>query len=160
VTQGVIDGELGALISNHLHARHPDWTVIFNMGIQPRVRADDNFRVPPIAITCTGPHEEEEYVLSDPLLVVEIYSPSSHSEAWRNVWAYATVPSIREILLVNSAVIGAQLLRRDALGNWPERALVIEDRVLELESIELRVPLAAIYQGTRLAREVSGDGAV
>jgi Uma2 family endonuclease len=107
--------------------------------------------VPDLAVTCTDVHEEE-HALSEPVLLVEILSPTNRSETWTNIWAYTTVPSVKEILVVDSVRIRAHLLRRDAQGNWPERPTVIEDGELELVSIDFRVPLAALYRRTRIAR--------
>jgi Uma2 family endonuclease len=55
-----------------------------------------------------------------PVLIIEILSPSNWPETWTNVWAYTTIPSVREILIVHSTKIGVELLRRDAAGHWPE----------------------------------------
>jgi hypothetical protein len=38
-------------------------------------------------------HDEEESALTDPVLLIEILSPSNQAETWANVWAYATIPS-------------------------------------------------------------------
>lgn len=89
-------------------------------------------------------------MLTDPVLLVEILSPSNQAETWANVWAYTTIPSVREILIVHSTAVRADLLRRDPDGNWPERALTVEDGTLDLRSIDFRIGLAALYQGTRL----------
>ena len=59
--------------------------------------------------------------------------------SWSNVWSYTTIPSVSEILVVESVRTRAHLLRRDEQGNWPERALVIDDGLLELASIDFRV---------------------
>ena len=66
-----------------------------------------------------------EHALPDPVLVVEILSPSNETETRENVWAYASIPSVQEILLLRSTEIAAELLRRQADGNWPEQALAI-----------------------------------
>jgi hypothetical protein len=60
-------------------------------------------------------------------------------------------PLGQEILIAHSTAIRTELLRRDATGNWPERAVTIGDGTLELGSIDFRIDLAALYQGTRLA---------
>jgi hypothetical protein len=44
------------------------------------------------------------------------------------------------------------LLRRGGDGSWPAASTLIEDGDLMLDSIDLTVPLAAIYRTTRLAR--------
>jgi Uma2 family endonuclease len=157
-THGIIQAELGRLIGNHLEARASDCTVITNAGTIPHVRADANFRIPDLAVACSDYHEEE-YDVSGPVLIVEILSPTNKTETWTNVWAYTTIPTVREILIMHSVRIRAELLRRDTQGNWPERALVIENGMVELESIDFGVPLRSIYRRTRLARGDYDHGA-
>jgi Uma2 family endonuclease len=150
-THNGILGELGALIRNHLLAQGGPCSVVPTPGVVPRVRADSNFRIPDLAVTCSD-YQEEEYDLTDPVLLAEILSPSNRSETWTNVWAYTTKPSVQEILLVHSTRVGAELLRRRPDGSWPEQSMTIDDGEIELASIGFRVPLAALYRTTRLAR--------
>jgi len=149
-THGRIQSGLISLIDVHLTGRGGSCTVITAPGVVPRLRSNCNFRVPDLAVTCSG-YEQEESTLTNPVLLVEILSPSNQAETWTNVWAYTTIPSVREILIVHSTAIRAELLRRDGSGNWPERALTIEDGTLELQSIGFTADLAALYRGTRLA---------
>ena len=157
-THGAIQSELGRLIGNHLAEQAPMCSVITNPGTIPRIRADANFRIPDLAVTCSD-YEQEEYDVTEPVLLVEILSPTNKAETWTNVWAYTTIPSVREVLILHSVRIQAELLRRDAQGDWPERALVIEEGMLELESIGLRIPLAAAYRRTRLVRSAPAQRA-
>lgn len=148
-THGIIQGELGRLIGNHLTARNSPCQVISTPGIVPRVRSDNNFRIPDLAVTCT-PYREEEYDVADPVLVIEILSPSNRSETWLNVWAYASMPSVQEILVIDSTAIAAEVLRRDAAGNWPPKAERVTEGDVILASIGFTTPIEAIYRGTRL----------
>ncbi len=120
-------------------------------GVIPHVQSDTNMRVPDLAVTCSGYHSEET-ALADPVLLIEILSPSNQAETWANVWAYTTIPSVREILIVKAASIGAELLRRNTDGTWPQRPASIESGELTLDSIGFRVALAALYRTTRLSR--------
>jgi Uma2 family endonuclease len=150
-TRGSLQHELGRLIGNHLADAGSAYTVVTAPGIIPQVRSSDNFRIPDLAVTCTR-YDVEEYDVSEPVLIVEIMSPSNRADTWRNVWAFATIPSLREILIVSSTAVRAELLRRGADGSWPASSTVIEDGDLVLESIGFAVPLAVIYRTTRLAR--------
>lgn len=85
------------------------------------------------------------------MLLIEILSPSNKAETWANVWAYTTIPSVQEILIVYSTAIRADLLRRDVVGNCPEQAFAIENGKLDLCSIDFAIELPMIYRGTRLA---------
>ena len=79
-------------------------------------------------------------------------SPSNKSDTYENVRAYTTIPSVREIVVVNSTKIRAELLVRDEHGHWPADATEIGvNSVLKLISINATLPLAEVYAGTYLA---------
>jgi Uma2 family endonuclease len=149
-THGAIQNQLGYLLADHLNVPGNPCSVVTTPGIVPRVRANENFRIPDLAVTCTR-YETEEYDVSNPVLIVEILSPSNRAETWQNVWSFTTIPSLREILILSSTAIRAELLRRDGDGNWPAAPTVIEDGDLVLDSIDFTVKLAEIYRTTRLA---------
>ncbi len=150
-THGAIQSELITAINVHLRAGGLPCSVITTPGIIPRVHANKNFRIPDLAVTCTG-YDVEEYDVSNPVLIVEILSPSNKAETWRNIWAFTTIPGLREILILDSTSIRAEVLRRGADGAWPKEAAVVEEGALTLDSIGLTVPLDALYRTTRLAR--------
>jgi Uma2 family endonuclease len=149
-THGTLQQELGRLIGNHLAGAGSPRTVVAATGIIRRVRTTENFRIPDLAVTCSK-YETEEYDVSDPVLIVGILSPSNRADTWRNVWAFTTIPSLREILSLRGTAIRAELLRRGSDGSWPAASTVIEDGDLVLDSIDFTVPLSDIYRTTRLA---------
>jgi Uma2 family endonuclease len=150
-TQAALVSELGAVLRNHLLAQGSPCSVLANPGIVPRVRAQHNVRIPDLAVTCSL-YAEEQPVLEDAVLVAEILSPSNQAETWAAVWAYTSIPGVREILVLRTAEIGAELLRRLPGGDWPAvPETVSRGGELVLHSIGLLVPLAALYRTTRLA---------
>ncbi len=149
-THNILQGALGTALTNHFDALGSPCVVVPTPGVVPRARSQDNYRIPDLAVTCTG-YDAEEYALSEPVLLVEILSPSNLAETWTNIWAYMTIPSVREILVLRSTSIGAEVLRRAPDGTWPDRPIVVTDGVLVLESIGFRVELAGLYRRTRLA---------
>jgi Uma2 family endonuclease len=150
-THGAIQAELAAMIRNHLADRGDPCTVIVAPGVIPHVQASMNCRIPDLAVTCSA-IDTEEAALTDPVLLVEILSPSNQAETWSNVFAYTTIPSVAEILVLSTAVMRAELLRRTADGTWPREPLRIVGGDLTLESIGLTMSLVAVYRTTRLAR--------
>lgn len=151
-THGAIQGELARLIGNALGESRSPCHVVIAPGVIPRVQSETNVRIPDLAITCSG-YDAEESALADPILLIEILSPSNQAETWANVWAYTTIPSVQEIVVVKTASIGAEFLRRNRDGFWPRQPLAIETGDLTLESIGFRIPLAAAYRTTRLANK-------
>jgi len=156
-THGALQNELGRLIANHLSERSSLCSVLANPGVIPRVQAEQNVRIPDLAGICSD-YVAEEPVIADPVLIVEILSPSNAAEAWANVWAYTTIPSVREIVVRRTVSIGADLLRRCPDGSWPRTPEAIEAGDLVLESIGFRAPLTALYRTTRLAGRSGAAG--
>jgi Uma2 family endonuclease len=145
-SHGFIQAEAARLIGNHLVDHRPGCRVATEAGVQPRVRADLNVRVPDLAVTCTEATPDDRLIAA-PLVLVEILSSSNTAETWANVWSYTTIPSVREILVLHAAEIRADLLRRQDDGAWPDnpQALAAGDAVT-LESIGFAAPLAAFYR--------------
>jgi len=143
---GAIQGEVTRLIGNHLAETRPACRVVVEPGIQPRVRADLNVRVPDLAITCT-PSNPKDRLLHAPLILVEILSPSNKSETWANVWSYVTIPSVQEVLVLHTAEMRADLLRRQDDGTWPDNPLTLGlDDAVTLDSIGFVTSLSAFYR--------------
>ena len=146
---GEIQNELGRLLGNHLLGREPCRSVT-EPGIVPRARADINYRVPDLAVTCEPPTRDP--MIHQPIVLIEVLSPSNEVETNANIWAFTTIPSVMEILAIHSTRIAASLLRRGPDGSWPAAPVAIKpDDMLVLESIEFSVPLRACYRTTILA---------
>ena len=148
-THAILQNELARQIGNHLAATGSPCISMTAPGVTPHVQASHNMRVPDLAVTCSE-HDRNAAGLTDPVLVVEILSPSNQGETWANVWAYATIPSAQEILVLHSVRVGAELLRRNPDGGWPREPLSIIAGDLVLDSIGFRTSLAGIYSNTRL----------
>ena len=148
IRHGRIQANAARLIGNHLEGG--PCHVVIEPGVVPRVRADSNLRIPDLGVSCE-PDEPAQQTLLNPVLLVEILSPSNEAETRRNVWSYASIPTLREILLVHSTRVAAELLERQSDGSWPPDARSLgDDDVLGLASIDFSCPLAALYRGTRL----------
>lgn len=148
---GTIQTRLAALLTNHIDAKRPGCRVVTTPGIQPRIRADWNYRVPELGVTCS-PNRADGHMTPDPILLVEILSPSNEKQTWSNVPLYASLPSVTEILIVASTAVAAQILRRNPDGSWPRNPQSIAPgATVELTSIGLTFPLSEVYRDTHLA---------
>jgi len=104
-------------------------------------------RVPDLAVSCEASSVGQRG-LTEPTLVIEILSPSNESETRENVWAYTTIPTVREILLIRSTRIAAELIRLGADGVRPPNPQPVDT--------DFACPLAAIYENAHLARAAGG----
>jgi Uma2 family endonuclease len=146
----------GALIWNHLQTTSSTCRVVSAPGIQPRVRADWNYRIPDLGVTC-APNQIGDVMTPEPLLLIEVLSPGNKTETYENVRAYATIPSVREIIVIHSTTIKAEILVRESNGDWPSNATEIYNgAVLTLSSIKASFPLVQLYASTHLAPSTPG----
>jgi Uma2 family endonuclease len=149
VTHGLIQANFARILGNHLAGTRCH--VVVAPGVIPRVRAGFNFRIPDLAVNCAA-DKAAQNALPDPILIVEILSPGNEAETRENVWAYTTIPSVREILLVRSTEIAAELLPRQGDETWPEQPqMLASSDEIGLASVDFRGPLAAFYADTYLA---------
>ncbi len=151
---GAIQSEISRLLGNHLRERGLPCRVIIAPGVTPRVRSDWNVRVPDIAVSCRRDTLRER-LLAEPVMVVEILSPSNEAETWGAVWAYTTIPSVQEIFVVRSLQVGAELLRRLPDGTWPANpaSITAERPRLCLDCIDAELDLADFYATTELGSD-------
>jgi Uma2 family endonuclease len=147
---GFLQNELGRLIGNHLRDRRSNCEVVANPGVIPQLLSAHNVREPDLGVTCSALVPGQS-TLPDPVLLIEILSPSNQAKTWSNVWAYTSIPSVQELLILHSTRIAAEVLRRSGQGAWPEQPEELHDGELMLTSIGFRVPLAELYARTGLA---------
>src|SRR5215831_17928034 len=119
VTHGIIQANVVGLLRNHLVGSH--CYVVVAPGVIPRVRSEDNLQIPDVVVSCET-DDQGLRALTEPTLVVEILSTTNRAETRENVWAYATIPTVREILLIRSTRLAAELIRREADGTWPAKS--------------------------------------
>jgi Uma2 family endonuclease len=151
---GIIQGEIGGRIWAHLNEHGGPCGVAVTPGVIPPVRSDRNFMIPDLGVTCS-PADLVGRALHEPVLLIEILAPSNEAETPHNILAYQCIPALREILVIWTASIGVELLRRGDDDTWPETPLTMSNGTFTLSSIGLSVPVAALYRGTALT--IGGD---
>jgi Uma2 family endonuclease len=149
-----LQGELGWHIRSALDGRNrregTRCRVLPEAGIRPNFDPTHNYRVADLAVTCE-PFDPAAPYTTAPVLLIEILSPTEEAKQRAKLHVYAGMPSVREILFLDSLAIRAELHRRDGAGRWPERpAVLVGDDPLVLETVGLELPLAVLYQGLDL----------
>ena len=148
---GAVQTDVAYELRQHMIEQGRSCRVVTEPAIATRVRASINLRVPDVGVSCT-PASHGEQALTEPVVLIEILSPGNASDTWDNVWSYTTIPTVREIVVVHSTGVMAEILRRDAEGNWPEQPEEIgTDGALRLEGIDFACPLQSVYAQTHLA---------
>jgi Uma2 family endonuclease len=150
-THGLIQANLAFLLKTAIRAGGSGSRVLTEAAIVPALNAATNVRVPDLAVTALR-IEQGQQTLPEPLLVIEVLSPGNQDDTRDNIRAYATLPSVQEMVVLYSTRLCAEVHRRDASGTWlPNPEMVAADERLRLASVSLDVPLAEAYEGTWLA---------
>ena len=117
---------------------------------QQRVPPNVNVRAPDIAVTCI-PKSPNEKFFPDPVLIIEVLSPGNQRETWESIWACATIPTVQEVMVVDSERVHVTVSTKDANGEWPlEPEVVQAGGTARLASIDADISLADIYADTNL----------
>ncbi len=147
---GAIQSELSRIIGNRLLAYRPEGRVVTTPGVVPRVPSADNVRIADLAVTCKPPRGGR--LMDAPVPVIEILSPSNADETWANVRSYTTVPSVRDIVVLSSTAVAAEVPRRGDDGEWPESSSQVSTAdALAMDSIGLVLRLSEAYRTTGIA---------
>ena len=82
------------------------------------------------------------------MLIVEILSPSTErDDHFVKLPQYRAIPSVEEILYIESERVAATVYRRDAAGVWQAIEIAGPEVRLQLQTIGLDIPLIAVYRG-------------
>jgi Uma2 family endonuclease len=147
---GSIQARLAYLLTAHLDARGGHCRAVTAPGVVPSERSEDNCLVPDLGITCAPP--TGAHLMDEPLVLIEILSPTNVSKTRANVRAYLTIPGVAEIVVMHATAIAAEILRRAPDGTWPQQPdFIAADGELRLDSIGFAAPLRAAYRTSGLA---------
>ena len=148
-THAIIQGNLVYAISAHLRAIGSPCRVAPEAPVRPALGTRNNARAPDVAVTCAPPSASKTF--DDPVLIIEVMSPSNENETWESIRALAPLPTLTEIVVVASERVEAEIYRKSAGGAWSaEPEVVAAGGTIRLAGIGLELPLAEVYRGTHL----------
>jgi len=106
---------------------------------------------PDVLVSCT-PRRPDETVIDDPVLVVEVLSPSTaHHDQAEKRWAYQTIESLRQLVFVAPNEAKVELVTRQEGGTWLVSFITGIEAELALTCLGLPLPMAEIYADIDLA---------
>ncbi len=107
-------------------------------------------RYPDLGVDC-GRFLDDELAADAPLMVLEVLSESTRAfDLLGKVEEYKSVPSLRHIVLVDTAEPKIIHLRRDN-GTWVYRTLVGFAAILDIPDLEFTLSLEALYRGLKFS---------
>jgi Uma2 family endonuclease len=148
----IIQGNITTAIKNHLKATGSPCKAAPEAPVIPPLARRINARVPDVTVTCKPLTEFATF--DDPVLIVEVMSPSNEEQTWDSIRAIAVFASLQEIVVAQSTEARVDVYRRDSAGNWlrdPETTSATG--TVRLTSLGAELGMNEIYDGTNLAPE-------
>ena len=122
----------------------------FNSDARIRVPTSGEHYYPDISVVCgpTQTHEGSADTLTNPLLLVEVLSPSSiHYDRIVKFAQYRQIPSLRDYLIVHTKAVFVEHWSRQSDGNWNSHEYQGTEAYVALPNLNCSLSLAKIYQG-------------
>jgi len=144
---GLLAAALSGEIRSALRARPP--CRVFNEAGIALPDRNDTFYVADFAVICE-PLRAEDQLIRNPVLIVEVLSRSTAAtDRQIKVPDYRRIPSVTEILLIDSESAFSELHRREG-DRWITEMMRGLDATLTLNSVSLTISLSELYEGIPL----------
>jgi len=124
-------------------------------GSDLRIHVAQNtlFTYPDISIICGEivPSKLDEDTATEPSVLIEILSPSTKNyDRGGKFKLYRDIPTLKEYILIDSESIGIEVFRINNQGHWELEEYRSQENTLAIQTVNVLLPLADIYQDTKL----------
>lgn len=142
-----------ARIPAHEGDRNP--SRVYNSDASVRL-SESRYLYPDVSVSCDDcdqPTTEQTQVLA-PRVIVEVLSDSTEGkDRIKRAYLYHPYPTIQEYVLISTRYQAVEVQRRTD-DEWTIHVFGPDDEI-ELASIDVRFPLAALYRGTAVVEMVN-----
>ncbi len=143
----IVAARLGGEIYASLNATRPECVLRAQAGIAPQgLHGRDHFETD-LTVSCSPLDRDDRGIVSDPVLIVEVLSPSTdRDDVFIKLPVYQRISSLQEILYLETERVGATVYRRSVDG-WQTIELAAADARLQLYTVGLDIALGSLYRG-------------
>lgn len=124
-------------------------------GSDMRLHIPENtlFTYPDISVYCGEMKVMDEDNAIEPTVLIEILSPSTRDyDRGGKFKLYREIPSLREYIIVDTEALSVEVFRLNKSNHWELEEYKEIHQSLLIHSLSISVPLADIYEGTKLTR--------
>ena len=143
-----IGGNIYACLLGHLAGSPCN---VFINDVKLHVKKANAYYYPDVMVRCAPlPQADNDTVIVDPVVVVEVLSPSTEAiDRREKLSAYRSLPSLMEYVLVAQESRCVEIYRRRGDIGW-QHLIVDDGDSVSLTSVDLELSMATIYAGTQL----------
>lgn len=136
----------GVALANQLRGRSCN---IYNSDLMVGIGRRHAFAYPDVTFVCRTPQfgEAERNVLLNPLVIVEVLSPSTQRyDRTGKFLRYQRIPTFAEYLLIEQDMPRVELCSRQADGSWEWSIAKGLEATITIPSLDCTIALADIYR--------------
>ena len=145
------DASSGALtaIRNRLKGKRCG---VFNSDLRLRDPQNKFYTYPDIAIVCAEPQYGPRHTLTNPLVLVEVLSPSTeaHDRGFK-FERYQHITTLNDYVLISQEKPRVEVFSRQPNGSWSYQAFEGLQASAPIPAVDVDLPLSEIYDGVTFA---------
>lgn len=125
---------------------------VYNSDLRVQLSAS-RYVYPDASVSCDERDRGQNETIRSPHLIVEVFSPGTEAyDRGRKFAYYRACPTIQEYVLIDSQHLAVDIFRRQKNSFWTFHAFSSGDEI-ELASLQLHFPIAALYENVTLPPE-------
>ncbi len=138
-----IAGNMYFELRNRLHGS----CTVFNSDQKVYLDAVNHFVYPDVSVVCGELNAQNQAILN-PILIVEVLSEGTSAyDRGAKFRKYRTLPAFQEYLLIDQDQPIVDALFRESRDYWRMQTIIGLDRDVPVHSLDIRIPMQAIYSG-------------
>ena len=120
--------------------------LVYGSGMRIHIESTGSFVYPDASVVCPPVEGEGDDVISNPVLVVEVLSPSTEDfDRGTKFGYYRQIPTLKDYLVISQDQARVEHHFRNGGELWSLRDVEGIDEILKLVSLQMDLPLAEIY---------------
>lgn len=126
---------------------------VFTADMRVQIQKANAYTYPDVLIVCGELEffQGRQDIITNPLVIFEVLSDSTREyDHTRKFQMYRKLPSLQEYIMVEPNQYSVECFRRIESGLWVFEGYEKQKDVLQLKSIDFKVPLTAIYENIDL----------
>lgn len=127
----------------------------FSSDMKLGIDSENIYYYPDLFVTCHEDDKLTKQYKSYPCLIIEVLSESTEAKDRGKKFAhYQKIETLQEYVLVSQWEQRIEVFRRTNSKLWLLQTFT-QGQIIELESINLQIPISTIYEGVELATGIS-----
>ncbi|MEP6926089.1 MAG: Uma2 family endonuclease [Ginsengibacter sp.] len=135
---------------NHLQGKECN---VYPSDLRVAVKSKNSFFYPDATIVCGELQFDDENIkdtVKNPAVIFEILSPSTEDyDIGKKLFFYMQIDSLKQYIILDSRNIHLRIITKMENGTWKFSELTGKDEKLLIDSIQLELSVADIYEGVK-----------